>query len=42
MRPMLATPGETRVGPPPGADWAHEIKWDGIRLLADVQGGRCG
>ncbi|WP_281966312.1 non-homologous end-joining DNA ligase [Serinicoccus marinus] len=39
MRPMLATPGETRVGPPPGPDWVHEIKWDGIRLLADVQGG---
>ncbi|MEX0427554.1 DNA ligase [Nocardioides sp. DS6] len=28
---MLATPG-THV--PPGDDWVHEVKWDGIRLLA--------
>ena len=40
MRPMLATPGDPRSGPPTGPDWAHEIKWDGIRLLADVQDGR--
>jgi len=33
MRPMLATPG-THV--PPGKEWAHEVKWDGIRLLADT------
>lgn len=40
MRPMLATPGDPRTGPPVGPGWAHEIKWDGIRLLADVRQGR--
>ncbi|MFX0538465.1 DNA ligase [Ornithinimicrobium sp. Y1847] len=39
MRPMLATPGDPRTGPPSGPEWAHEVKWDGIRLLADVQDG---
>lgn len=39
MRPMLATPGDSRTGPPTGPAWAHEIKWDGIRLLADVREG---
>ncbi len=24
---------------PTGPDWQHEIKWDGVRLLADVRGG---
>ena len=33
MRPMLATTA-TRV--PAGADWVHEVKWDGMRVLADV------
>ncbi|MDN4160284.1 non-homologous end-joining DNA ligase [Nocardioides abyssi] len=33
MRPMLATKG-TSV--PAGAEWAHEVKWDGVRILADV------
>ncbi|EFC86581.1 DNA polymerase LigD, ligase domain protein [Parafrankia sp. EUN1f] len=33
---MLATPGEL----PTGADWAYEIKWDGVRVLAEVHGGR--
>ena len=37
MRPMLATPGDPRTGPPTGAGWAPEIKWDGIRLLADAR-----
>ncbi|AKT50519.1 ATP-dependent DNA ligase [Arsenicicoccus sp. oral taxon 190] len=32
MRTMLATP--TRVVPP-GDGWAHEVKWDGMRILAD-------
>ncbi len=36
MRPMLATRG-THV--PAGPEWMHEVKWDGIRLLADVQDG---
>ncbi|WP_036553857.1 RNA ligase family protein [Nocardioides insulae] len=33
--PMLATPG-TRV--PPGEEWAHEVKWDGVRLVGDLRG----
>lgn len=33
MRPMLATPG-TRV--PAGEGWIHEVKWDGVRVLADT------
>lgn len=35
MRPMLATRG-SHV--PAGPEWMHEVKWDGIRLLADVPG----
>jgi len=35
MQPMLATP-TTRV--PPGQEWVHEVKWDGIRILADLAG----
>lgn len=31
---MLATPG-TRV--PTGAEWIHEVKWDGIRVLTQVE-----
>ncbi len=34
---MLATPA-TRV--PTGAGWSHEVKWDGMRILADVRAGR--
>ena len=34
---MLATPG-THV--PAGGDWAHEVKWDGVRALTDVSDGR--
>ena len=37
MRPMLAT---TAARVPAGADWVHEVKWDGMRVLADVAGGR--
>jgi bifunctional non-homologous end joining protein LigD len=37
MRPMLATKG-THV--PVGAEWLHEVKWDGIRVLAQVHEGR--
>lgn len=32
MRPMLATRG-THV--PTGTEWSHEVKWDGMRILAD-------
>jgi len=34
---MLATPG-TLI--PSGPEWAHEIKWDGMRILADITSGR--
>ncbi len=34
MRPMLATPYDAV---PVGDDWWHELKWDGMRLLADVR-----
>src|SRR4051794_17659436 len=36
MRPMLATPV---AAVPRGAGWVHEVKWDGVRVLADVRGG---
>jgi bifunctional non-homologous end joining protein LigD len=36
MRPMLATRG-SHV--PTGADWQHEVKWDGMRVLVDVRRG---
>ncbi|MFC4002518.1 non-homologous end-joining DNA ligase [Prauserella oleivorans] len=39
MRPMLAVSGKL----PPAAedaDWAYEFKWDGVRALARVDGGR--
>ncbi|GEP34795.1 ATP-dependent DNA ligase [Nocardioides szechwanensis] len=35
MRPMLATKG-THV--PTGAEWSHEVKWDGVRILAEARG----
>ena len=34
---MLATKGDHV---PTGADWSHEVKWDGMRVLVDVAGGR--
>lgn len=37
MRPMLATPTTTV---PRGEAWVHEVKWDGMRVLADVADGR--
>ena len=40
MQPMLATPG-LRV-PGAGTDagaWVHEVKWDGVRILADCSQG---
>ncbi|HSE08724.1 MAG TPA: non-homologous end-joining DNA ligase [Nocardioidaceae bacterium] len=36
MRPMLATKG-TSV--PVGAGWVHEVKWDGMRVIAEVRDG---
>ncbi len=37
MEPMLATRGG-RV--PTGNEWAHEVKWDGMRLIVDIDSGR--
>jgi bifunctional non-homologous end joining protein LigD len=37
MRPMLATRG-THV--PAGDEWRHEVKWDGMRVLADISSRR--
>jgi bifunctional non-homologous end joining protein LigD len=39
MRPMLATPGRHV---PTGAGWTHEVKWDGVRILADAPGAGSG
>ncbi len=36
MRPMLATKGDVV---PTGDEWSHEVKWDGVRILADVSDG---
>ena len=36
MLPMLATTG-THV--PTDAGWSHEVKWDGVRVLADTARG---
>lgn len=38
---MLATPVDPRRGLPyDGAVWAYEVKWDGMRVLADIADGR--
>lgn len=37
MQPMLATVAD---GIPRGPEWVHEVKWDGMRVLADVRDGR--
>ncbi|WP_051208864.1 hypothetical protein [Propionicicella superfundia] len=39
MRPMLATPSAQPGVPPSGGEWWHEVKWDGIRALAEVRNG---
>jgi bifunctional non-homologous end joining protein LigD len=36
FQPMLATAGELPIGP----GWAYELKWDGVRAIADLSGGR--
>lgn len=36
MRPMLATLTESV---PAGPEWVHEVKWDGMRILAEAKGG---
>src|SRR3546814_756272 len=35
MRPMLATRGDHV---PAGGAWSHEVKWDGMRILAEITG----
>jgi len=37
LKPMLATLGEL---PSDDANWAYEMKWDGVRALVTVEGGR--
>lgn len=37
---MLATPSPTPGVPPTGGEWLHEVKWDGVRALGEVLGGR--
>lgn len=43
MQPMLATPVASVTGAarlPQGPDWRFEVKWDGVRVLADTRGER--
>lgn len=37
---MLATPSVTPGVPPSGDEWMHEVKWDGVRVMAEIRGGR--
>jgi bifunctional non-homologous end joining protein LigD len=37
---MLATAAPAGAAPPTGPDWSHEVKWDGMRVLADIVDGR--
>ena len=39
MEPMLATPAPARAALPRGPGWVFEVKWDGVRALADVHAG---
>lgn len=39
MLPMLAIPTPTPGLPPSGREWVHEVKWDGVRALADTSAG---
>ncbi len=40
VRPMLATAAPPGSRPPAGDAWVHEVKWDGMRMLAEVSDGR--
>ena len=40
MEPMLATPATGPAELPRGPGWAYEVKWDGVRALADTTSGR--
>jgi bifunctional non-homologous end joining protein LigD len=39
VEPMLASPGTLPISDDPD-EWAYEFKWDGVRALARVEGGR--
>ncbi len=36
MLPMLASANDEGAPPPAGESWLHEVKWDGMRVLAEV------
>ena len=36
---MLATPATGPAELPRGPEWAYEVKWDGVRALADTTSG---
>ncbi len=40
MEPMLATPATGPAELPRGPEWAFEVKWDGVRALADTTSDR--
>lgn len=40
MQPMLATRALDPADLPTGPEWIYEVKWDGVRLLADTTGER--
>ncbi len=39
MQPMLATRAADKAALPRGQDWCYEVKWDGVRALADTTSG---
>lgn len=39
MQPMLATPAPGSGLLPRGPEWVYEVKWDGVRVLADTRDG---
>ncbi len=39
MQPMLATRAANKAALPRGAEWCYEVKWDGVRALADTTSG---
>ena len=39
MQPMLATRSVNKDGLPRGRSWSYEVKWDGVRVIADTTRG---
>src|SRR3954447_12073313 len=39
VEPMLATPATGPAELPRGSQWSYEVKWDGVRALADTTSG---